>query len=231
MVMSLDVFPVVSVNDQRDRREAHRVVLRDGSLRDTAGRVPSTDGANVILGQFRRSGAFTSPMAVFPDGVVNIVRARAQKQVQRVHAWWVVAVMEHAFPWGDRSKCEFPRNAMRELAPDGIDEAIPAVVGAGCPCPTASRFSLPNLRPEPFRDRQARIAVLPTAQMGTAPLPSLRSGERGATVFAYARRMWASHVTSLGSLVRGASGAETPARSAYLTSPLPCPTVARQAVL
>jgi hypothetical protein len=81
-------------------------------------------------------GAIALPASVYPsplgDTILHIIQVRALKEVARVATGWVVAVVEHVHPDGNRPLRQHIGDAMRLLHPPKGSE--PTILTSALPC-------------------------------------------------------------------------------------------------
>jgi hypothetical protein len=127
-------------------------ILISDDLRMTAIR---PNGSDV---RFRKSGPpvpLSDGKPSFSEAILDVVELRSKKEVRRLYASTVIALMENLHSWRDGSESEFIRNLMgtsRSFFPrTDADDSIPMTTHRGSPQPTIGSFT--DFLPKPFFKR------------------------------------------------------------------------------
>jgi hypothetical protein len=153
--MSLYMQPVFTTTCAPYRGVVDVVAFRKSACRESG----SANFSNSIFGQARSSASFslwaTTSVSTLSDHVKHVVALGAKKEMLRVGAQRVIALVQNIQPIGDRAIVEFPRHAMRIRGFTIANQPAIAARGASLPLPTPIRFgainSLPELLNEHFR--------------------------------------------------------------------------------
>lgn len=150
----MDVFPRLPTPDHVDRAGCDR----ESPAPLGGGIAAAADVANYVIGQFCLMvfGAFEPAMTVTPlqHLVVRVILRRSQKQVFRVTARRVVALVQNMKAIRDWAIVDRPRQAVRRdhLAPS-VDCAVSRFLTCAVPLPALICAAPFNLSPEPIFDR------------------------------------------------------------------------------
>jgi len=102
---------------------------------------------------WRQSGLATTTLAIFRDAIGGVVGWCSKKKMLRILTRWIVALMEHAFPFRDFSAKEYPGCAMRKLGSSLLassDKTISPTIKRTDPFPAAILVEYPHLFHEPL---------------------------------------------------------------------------------
>lgn len=197
-VVSGDVFPGSALDNGSDVSSRDSEPTPKPRLVGDAAIVERSDLPHPVGRQLAATDALAFDVSPLAHGVVDVVRRGPQKQVFRVDARGNVArVADEPAGWDTRFCGDFPTGHMRvDLSVGSTTAAYCSVaVGLGV-CPEPATVGNLNLFPEPLLKRPYRFARWNVSST-----------------------LFDSHVTSSGSVVRGAAVFEHRSRSAYFSPP------------
>lgn len=151
-----------------------------------ASRIPLSNRDNRFGIQFCTIMPFTMRMPPLLKRIAHVVHLCSKKQVIRIYASWIVALVQHKNPRRNRPICVLPRHAMRR-SPSSvsiIEAAIPESFCSACPEPAG--FGLVHKLPEVPVRRPQPIALVRTVFSTACNQIRLRS-ERIAALHANTR--------------------------------------------
>jgi len=163
---------------------------------DHAVPVHLTNLYNVVIRKFAEVGARSLNLPPLGNHVIHVVLSRPEKQVRRVAAWRIVALVKNPQSIGDGAVMNLPTHNMRS----GLATAMAATrnvpivrfISPALPLPTFVRAALVHLCPKPLfkrpfdSDRQIHRDAAPNALI-MKPAHALRQ-KRAITVGHRARR-------------------------------------------
>lgn len=155
---ALDVLPRLAINDIVNTPMVYTVLPRKHRQRYDAGLIQAPDLHNLFFGKFGIQMILapkTAP-AMLAALIVIIVRACAQKQMSRVAARWIVALVEYAKSVRYITVGQCPRDTMgKMLFTTETNRSISTVISTFRPRPTIVGTALINTRPKLSRHTSA----------------------------------------------------------------------------
>jgi hypothetical protein len=225
----LDVCPRLAPDDRTDVASGHAELSSqsyDGAFAVARqGSMSAPNLSNVVGRDLDPAHSLAADVTSLLHRVSRVLGWRAEEQVIGADTRRVVAAMADEQPIWDGTVREFPTDTRgidaASVESAATDAAVAQRVAAASPLPAAiRRRGSVDLLPETVgnRARQVRrlVAVL-QARASVGAMSCVGTLRRRTATLARARKIGRSHVTSSGSLVRGARGGCTPARPAHFT--------------
>jgi hypothetical protein len=118
--MLMDMRPTFPLDDVGNTRRAYAVYVPNLPLQDAALGIQPPDLANVgifecglvVLRAAHPVGSAGSNSPALGQHIRSVVSGRAEKEMRRTHARWVVALMTDEQPVRDRTEVQFPGEAV-----------------------------------------------------------------------------------------------------------------------
>lgn len=169
----VQVLPACASNNQTDRCFADRELTGQIRLANQSGRVPLSDRADSLIGEYGKWVIFATTdqlrmqaesAAPFRLHVLHVVSVCTEKQVLRAYAARHIAVVQDVQPSRDRAEMQFPRYTVSKerrsrCAPNPQDtvtlHAATPLLQASDPKPTRAEFGAVG------RDRAVSIDLRP----------------------------------------------------------------------
>lgn len=193
------------------------VFVCQGAISGVALAVSGTNFAHGGFCEFGLRVCAATPLALFANHVMYVVRLRPKKQMGRIHALGIVAMMADTHAVRDRAKVEFVTDPMgKDGSAANVKIAVTEGHGAGLPFPTVVRPASVDLFPESNRNgalpvvtmhKPNRLALDPSAAFIVA-----RGWRRGLPTTAFAEfysgivRGMIAHVASASNAIGHAAG-------------------------
>lgn len=163
------MLPAFSRNDSRDVSVGNGQAAPDRSLRHSF-LVGRSNHPNVRLVEFCSAVQGANRLTTLGDHISYVVGMGTKEKVIGIHARRIVAVMQDALPFGNWTKVELPRNAMRpEMHRTTVKNSVSERVASRGPNPATERFL--HLRPEALRDGEWFHSVGITPRSGGVKWP------------------------------------------------------------